>query len=221
MYQALCEALARASSDPAISVVLLSGEGADFCAGNDILDFLADGLSGEALKSSPALRFLREFAVFGKPVIAAVQGRSIGIGTTMLLHCDLVYLAKNASLSAPFVNLALVPEAASSLLLPARIGHARAFALFALGESLDARTAVQWGLANAVMPGAEVLTHAHAVAMALAAKPMRALAATKRLMCDRARALAVIEAEAAELAERVSSSEARTIYEAFVKRARA
>ena len=198
--------------------MLVSGEGGDFCAGNDIGDFLAGGLSGPALENSAALRFLRALAGFAKPVVAAVQGRAVGIGTTVLLHCDLVYLAEDVSLSVPFVNLALTPEAASSLLLPARIGHARAFALFALGESLDAPTAVQWGLANAVLAREQLLPKAQAAALALIARPAQALMATKKLMREHARLSVALDAEAAEFAARVLSSEAQEVFEAFLKR---
>jgi enoyl-CoA hydratase/carnithine racemase len=220
MYQALCEALTQASADAAIRTVLLSGEGSDFCSGNDIGDFLAEGLSGPALENSAALRFLRGLAGFAKPLVAAVQGQAVGIGATMLLHCDLVYLAEDASLSMPFANLALTPEAASSLLLPARIGHARAFALFALGESLDAPTAVQWGLANAVLAREQLLPKTQAAALALIARPAQALMATKRLMREHIGLSAALDAEAAEFAARLVSSEAQAVFEAFLKRSR-
>ena len=118
------------------------------------------------------------------PLVAAVQGRAVGVGSTMLLHCDLVFVAEDARLTTPFVNLALVPEAASSLLLPTRIGHVRAFAMFVLGNAVDAPTAVAWGLANAVVPKAELRARARAAAFAVAAQPALAVAITKRLMRD-------------------------------------
>src|ERR1700727_2534394 len=123
-------------------------------------------------------RFIANLGKATKPLVAAVQGNAVGIGTTMLLHCDLVYLADNARLITPFVNLALVPEAASSWLLPARIGHVRAYALFALGEPLDAATALACGLANAVVPAADLRAKAHAAAEALTKRPMGSLAHT-------------------------------------------
>src|SRR5271170_3697572 len=131
MYRLLADALEAASAEPSIRVVLIAADGGDFCAGNDVADFLAMARSRTALARSPAYRFLHALADFDKPLVAAVCGHAIGIGTTMLLHCDLVYLAEDARLSTPFVNLGLVPEAASTLLLPKRVGHARAFAMFA------------------------------------------------------------------------------------------
>ena len=147
-----------------------------------------------------------------------VGGIAVGIGTTMLLHCDLVYVADDARFSTPFVDLALVPEAASSLLLPARIGHVRAFALFALGETLDGAGALAGGLANAVLPADQVTGRARAAAQLLAAKPALALQATKKLMRDQERILAVIEAEGREFALRLKSSEAQAMFQAFMSR---
>jgi enoyl-CoA hydratase/carnithine racemase len=218
MYAALADALERASAEPSIHVVLIAAEGADFCAGNDIADFLKQSQSPSALASSPVFRFLRALAAFDKPLVAAVCGRAVGIGTTMLLHCDLLYLAEDARLSAPFVNLALAPEAASSLLLPARIGHVRAFALFALGETLDGQTAVSCGLANAALPAAQVMAHAQAMARSLAVKPAAAVRATKRLMRDPGRLQAVIETECRVFAEQLQSAEARAGFQAFLGR---
>jgi enoyl-CoA hydratase/carnithine racemase len=157
-------------------------------------------------------------AAFDKPVVAAVRGRAVGIGTTMLLHCDLVYVAEDARLSTPFVDLALVPEAASSLLLPARIGHVRAFALFALGETLDGRAAVHCGLANAALPAGQVTPRARAAALTLAGKPTQSVQATKKLMREHGRMLAVIESEGRVFADRLMSPEARTAFQAFMTR---
>jgi enoyl-CoA hydratase/carnithine racemase len=218
MYQALVQALEQASTDPAIHVVLLDAEGGDFCAGNDIADFAAQARSGQALESYDVFRFVRALAVFDKPLVAAVRGRAVGIGTTMLLHCDLVYVADDARFSTPFVDLALVPEAASSLLLPTRIGHVRAFALFALGETLDGAGAVACGLANAALPSDQVTPRARAAAQALAAKPALALQATKKLMRDHERMLTVIESEGHEFAQRLQSTEAQAMFQAFMSR---
>jgi enoyl-CoA hydratase/carnithine racemase len=218
MYQALVEAFEFASADPSVRVVLLDAEGGDFCAGNDIADFVALAQSGQALHSSDVFRFLRVLASFDKPIVAAVRGRAVGIGTTLLLHCDLVYVAEDARLSTPFVDLALVPEAASSFLLPARIGHVRAFALFALGEILDGRAAVDCGLANAALPAAQVTPRARSAALTLAAKPAQALQATKKLMRDHGRMLAVIEAEGRVFADRLLSPEAQSAFQAFMTR---
>jgi enoyl-CoA hydratase/carnithine racemase len=218
MYQALVQALEQASTDPSIHVVLLDAEGGDFCAGNDIADFAAQARSHQELESYDVFRFVRALAVFGKPLVAAVRGRAVGIGTTLLLHCDLVYVADDARFSTPFVDLALVPEAASSLLLPARIGHVRAFALFALGETLDGAAALAWGLANAALPADQVTSRARAAAQVLAAKPALALQATKKLMRDHERMLTVIESEGREFAQRLQSTEAQAMFQAFMSR---
>lgn len=218
MYLALVGALELASAEPSIHVVLLDADGGDFCAGNDIADFVALARSGQALENSNVFRFLRALAVLDKPLVAAVRGRAVGIGTTLLLHCDLVYVAADARLSTPFVDLALVPEAASSVLLPARIGHVRAFALFALGESLDGHAAVHCGLANEALPADEVAPRARAAALTLAGKPTLALQATKRLMRDQARMLAAIESEGREFAQRLMSAEAQATFQAFMNR---
>jgi enoyl-CoA hydratase/carnithine racemase len=144
MYQALGDAILGAGDDPDARCIVIQGEGDAFTAGNDLGDFAAINQSapsgGSAERhTNPLLQALGRTMT---PVVAAVQGRAVGIGTTMLLHCDLVFLAEDALLTTPFVNLALVPEAASSLLLPARIGHARAFSMFVLGEAVNAATAL-------------------------------------------------------------------------------
>jgi enoyl-CoA hydratase/carnithine racemase len=218
MYALLADALDAAREDAQVRVVLLCGEGADFCAGNDIADFLAAASSGQPLEHSQVLRFLRQLTAFDKPIVAAVTGRAVGVGTTLLLHCDLVYVAEDARLSAPFVDLALVPEAASSLLLPERLGHVRAFALLALGESLSGREAERCGLANAALPASEVLAKARQAALTLAAKPWQALQATKRLMRDPARVLPVVDAESRVFAQRLASEEAQTLFRGFLAR---
>jgi enoyl-CoA hydratase/carnithine racemase len=218
MYQQLLQALELASAESSVHAVLLDGEGEDFCAGNDIADFIVLARSGQLFEHSDVWRFLRALLAFDKPLVAAVRGRAVGIGTTMLLHCDLVYVAENASFSTPFVDLALVPEAASSLLLPARLGHVRAFALFALGEALDARAVVDCGLANAALPGGEVTPRARAAALALAGKPAQALQATKKLMRDHARMDSVMASELREFAQRLMSPEAQATFQAFMAR---
>src|SRR6266567_2616913 len=137
MYSALSDGLELAEKDPSVRVVLFQGDGDSFTAGNDLADFSAEA-NGKSAGESQAARFIGNLARATVPLVAAVQGNAVGVGTTMLLHCDLVYLTDTARLITPFVNLALVPEAASSWLLPARIGHVRAYAMFALGEPLDA-----------------------------------------------------------------------------------
>jgi len=219
MYGALTDALARAETDRSIRAVLFEAEGDVFCAGNDIGDFAA--AAGDASGSRDAVRgfdFIFQLGRATKPYVAAVQGKAVGVGLTMLLHCDLVFVAEEATLSAPFVNLALVPEAASSLLLPARIGHARAFAMFALGEAVDGKTAAAIGLANAAVPRADVRARALAAAQALAAQPLDAVCATKRLMRDAEQIGAVMKREAVSFAERLKSAEAVEAFRAFAER---
>ena len=152
MYAALAEATERARTDDAVRVLAFRGEGDSFSAGNDIGDFIAIGSQAGQPTDMPVFRFLKALADLDKPVVAAVKGRAVGIGLTLLLHCDIVVVAEDALLSAPFINLALAPEAASSMLLPAVLGHQRAFEIFALGEPIDGRTALAWGLANRAVP---------------------------------------------------------------------
>jgi enoyl-CoA hydratase/carnithine racemase len=181
MYGALADALLAAETDPAARVVVLRGEGDMFTAGNDVGEFAA--IATGAFKGEPHVaRFLQAIALATRPLVAAVQGRAVGVGTTMLLHCDFVLLAEDALLSTPFVNLALVPEAASTILMPQRIGHARAYAMFALGEIVDAKSALALGIANRVVPLERLHAEAASVAQRLAKLPMGSLAATKRLM---------------------------------------
>lgn len=218
MYLALAQALEQAESDPAVRVVLFEGEGDSFTAGNDLADFAAFAAGTVGRDDMKAFAFLRALARAQKPYVAAVQGLAVGIGVTMLMHCDLVYVAEDARLTTPFVNLALVPEAASSLLIPARIGHARAFAMFALGEPVDGRTAASIGLANAAVPAAEVHAKALAAAKALATKPSGALRATKQLMRD-ADAIAALMAKESEIfGARLRTAEAAEVFKAFAER---
>ena len=217
MYDALSDALDRAETDVAVKVVLFQGDGDSFTAGNDLADFAAQSKSNSD-EESPAFRFVKTIGNASKPLVAAVQGNAVGIGTTMLLHCDLVYLAEGARLVTPFVNLALVPEAASSWLLPARIGHVRAYQMFALGEPMDAVTAVACGLANAVVPAGEVRQKAMAAAVTLTKRPAGSLNATKNLMRDIERIQAQISAESDLFKERLKTPEAREAFAAFAER---
>ena len=208
----------RAETDPLIRAVLFEAEGDAFTAGNDIADFAAVAagqLGGGEMKAHV---FLEALARGQKPYVAAVQGLAVGIGTTMLMHCDLVYVAEDAKLSTPFVNLALVPEAASSWLIPARIGHARAFAMFALGEPVDGRAAAALGLANAALPANEVRATALATAKALATRPLGALQATKKLMRDAAAIAAVMARESEVFGQRLRTAEAAEAFRAFAER---
>lgn len=213
MYRAATEALVGAQSDATIRAVLFTAEGDAFTAGNDLGDF------ANAANSEPqAGRFIDAIVRAEKPIVAAVQGLAVGVGTTMLLHCDMVYVAETAALSAPFVNLALVPEAGSSILLPARIGHVRAFAMFALGESVGGAEAVALGLANKALPAAEVTAAAREAARRLATKPLGSLIATKRLMRSSDALVDHVAVESRVFVERMMSAEAREAFQAFAER---
>jgi enoyl-CoA hydratase/carnithine racemase len=216
MYSAMSDGLERAESDASVRVVLFQGDGDSFTAGNDLADFTAASTGNHG--PSEAARFISNLGKATKPLIAAAQGNAVGIGTTMLLHCDLVFLAENARLMTPFVNLALVPEAASSWLLPTRIGHVRAYAMFALGEPVDAATAVAWGLANAVVPASELRGRARAAAEALTLRPAGSLAHTKALMREFEKIAAQIDREGEIFAERLGTAEAREAFTAFAER---
>lgn len=189
MYVALVEGLERLEADPDLRVGLVTGEGADFCAGNDLFDFAAP-----SVEEAPVTRFLRGLATATKPLVAGVRGRAVGVGATMLLHCDFVYLAPSAELRFPFVDLGLVPEAGSTLLLPAAVGRRRAAELLLLARPLEADAAVSMGLATAVVDDPDAA--GGDAAAALAAKPPIALAATRALLdADRA---AVVERQGLE-----------------------
>jgi enoyl-CoA hydratase/carnithine racemase len=179
MYAAMADSVAQAAADPAVRVVLFQGHESIFSAGNDIGDFLNQP---PTTQESPVFRFLRGIATFEKPLLAAVAGPAVGIGTTMLFHCDLVYAGDNAAFSMPFVNLGLCPEAASSLLAPRMFGYHRAAEALLMGEPFFAEAAQEVGLVNRVVPPTEVNGYAQAQARKLAAKPLSSLIATKRLM---------------------------------------
>jgi enoyl-CoA hydratase/carnithine racemase len=179
MYGAMADALSAAQSDASIRVAVLQGHETVFSAGNDIGDFLNRPPAG---MESPVFRFLQGLATFSKPLLAAVCGPAVGVGTTMLLHCDLVYAGDNAAFSMPFVNLGLCPEAASSLLVPQMLGYHRAAEALLLGEPFMAEAALEVGLVNRIVPLTEANAVAQSVAQKLAAKPMASLVETKRLM---------------------------------------
>jgi enoyl-CoA hydratase/carnithine racemase len=179
MYGAMADALVQAEADPAIRAVVLQGHETVFSAGNDIGDFLNQP---PATAESPVYRFLHGIAGFSKPLIAAVCGPAVGVGTTMLFHCDLVYAGDNAAFSMPFVNLGLCPEAASSLLVPQMFGYHRAAEALLLGEPFFAEAALEVGLVNRIVPPTEVNGVAQGAARKLALKPLSSLIETKRLM---------------------------------------
>ncbi|WP_454633821.1 enoyl-CoA hydratase [Bradyrhizobium cenepequi] len=217
MYDAMSDALDRAETDASVRVILFQGDGDSFTAGNDLSDFASQARGDNSVEGG-AHRFIATIGKARKPLVAAVQGNAVGVGTTMLLHCDLVYLADNARLVTPFVNLALVPEAASSFLLPLRIGHARAYAMFALGEPLEASAALACGLANAVVPPAELRKKALDAAIALTKRPAGSLSLTKQLMRDHERIAARMAEEGSLFKERLKTPEASEAFAAFAER---
>ena len=183
MYDALATALEKAAGDAATRVVVIQGHETIFSAGNDISDFRnAPKSEGQPDPDRPVWRFLRGIATFPKPLVAAVCGPAVGVGTTLLFHCDLVYAGDNAAFSMPFVNLGLVPEAASSLLVPQMFGYHRAAEALLLGEPFMAEAALEVGLVNRVVPPSEANALAQAQARKLAAKSLSSLIATKQLM---------------------------------------
>lgn len=219
MYEALCEGLRAAQADESVRVVLLSGAGPGFCAGNDLHDFIN---GGNFSSKHPVLGFLRELVSFGKPIVAAVHGQTVGIGVTMLLHCDLVFAASTTQFLMPFVSLGLVPEAASSLLLPARLGPQRAAELILLGKPFDAPTALAFGMINRVVEEGAVMNEARAAATALAAQPPHALTATRRLLRgDLGAQLKRIDEEADIFGAQLKSEEFRNAVQAFLAKAKA
>ena len=179
MYGVMADALLQATDDTAVRVVVFQGDITIFSAGNDIGDFLNGPTSTQ---ESPVFRFLRGISSFPKPIVAAVCGPAVGIGTTMLFHCDLVYAGDNAAFSMPFVNLGVCPEAASSLLVPQMMGYHRAAEALLLGEPFMAEAALEVGLVNRIVPPTEANNLAQAQARKLAAKPLSSLIETKRLM---------------------------------------
>lgn len=217
MYAALSDGVERAEREREIKALLFQGDGDSFTAGNDIDEFRAQD-AGQQSEEGSGLRFVDLIAKATKPLVAAVQGNAVGLGATMLLHCDLVFLAEDARLITPFVNLALVPEAASTWLLPARLGHVQAYAMFALGEPLDASTAVARGLANAVVPIEALRSRASAAAALLAKRPAGALSHTKALMREHSRIAAQMAEEARLFRECLVTAEAREAFAAFAER---
>jgi enoyl-CoA hydratase/carnithine racemase len=217
MYAVMADAIATAEGDGAIRAVLFTANGDFFSAGNDIKDFAAQS-AGAFEGPRHVGPFLEGMARAEKPIVAAVQGHAVGVGTTMLFHCDLVYVAEDARLTTPFVDLGVVPENGSSLTMVERLGHTRAFALFGLGEPLIGKDAAAWGLANAALPAADVESRARAAAQALAQKPPEALRLTKKLMRDREAVIARMREEGVLFGERLRSPEAAAAFAAFLQK---
>ncbi|MBH1964514.1 MAG: enoyl-CoA hydratase [Comamonadaceae bacterium] len=217
MYDALASAIEEAAKDPQTRVVVLQGHETVFSAGNDLQDFLANKPQG---MDAPVFRFLKGIATFPKPLLAAVCGPAVGIGTTMLMHCDLVYAGDNAAFSMPFVNLGLCPEAASSLLAPRLFGYQRAAEALLLGEPFFAEAALEVGLINRIVPPSEANGLAQAQARKLAAKPLASLIETKRLMkgAQQEEVLKRIGEEAVSFGRMLGEPAAREAMTAFMEK---
>ena len=208
--------MADAEQNAAIRCVIFSGAGSGFCAGNDLADFVGSPPSDD---NAPVFRFINGLATATKILIAAVHGKAVGIGTTMLLHCDFVLVEPDAELRMPFVDLALVPEAASSLLVPRLVGQRRAAELLLLGEPIAAEAAVRLGLANREVAAGQALAEAQAIAEELSAKPAGALLATKALMKSASQdVLARIAEENLAFRERLQTAELRGVVESFFRK---
>jgi enoyl-CoA hydratase/carnithine racemase len=218
MYEILAKAFAEAATRDETSVVLLDAVGDAFTAGNDIGDFLRASTGGG--DAGGGIKFLQQISVFPKPVVAAVNGLSIGIGSTLLLHCDLVVASSTATFQFPFTKLAIVPEAGSSLLLPLRVGLQRAAEWLLLGERIDAQTALSAGMINAVVAPAELASAAQARADALTKLPLGSLVETKRLMREpfKAALADVMAKELEAFGRRLVSPEAAAAFMAFMSR---
>ena len=213
MYEAMIAAFAQADAEEDIRAIVLSSSGGDFTAGNDLEDFRRPM---DNLHEFPALRFVRALAALQTPIVAAVVGEAVGVGVTMLFHCDLVYASHGARFKMPFVDLGVIPEAASTLLVPQRIGLAKATEFLLLCESFTANDALRLGVVNAVAGPEEVEETAVDAARRLAAKPRAALAATRRLLRGDAAAIAArMEEEAALFAAALAMRETRARLEAF------
>ena len=219
MYAALADAVEAARDDAAVRCVVFQGHETIFSAGNDIGDFLNNPPAGE---DAPVFRFLRAMATFPKPLLAGVCGPAVGIGTTLLLHCDLVYAGDNAAFSMPFVNLGLCPEAASSLLVPQMMGYHRAAEALLLGDPFMAEAALEVGLVNRVLAPSEVTNYTQSVARKLAAKPLSSLVETKRLMKkgNAQQVMAVMAEEGASFGRMLREPAAREAFSAFMERSK-
>ncbi|ATB35045.1 enoyl-CoA hydratase [Cystobacter fuscus] len=217
MYSLAAQALRDADTNDAVRVVVLVGAGGTFTAGNDLKDFLENPPTGE---DSPVFRFLHTLAHFTRPIVARVEGVAVGIGTTLLLHCDYVAASERAVFSMPFVNLGLSPEGASSLLLPRLAGMALASELLMFGEPFDAATALRAGLVNRVVPDAELEALVKARAAALASRPVESVRLTKKLLREPLRAAVdeTLSREGALFMQRLASAEAREAFNAFLSK---
>lgn len=217
MYGAMADALVAAAADAAVRAVLITGQPGIFTSGNDLEDFMQRPPQDA---DSPVFQFMRALLACDKPVVAAVTGAAIGIGTTLLLHCDFVYVSDEARLALPFTGLGLVPEFASSLIVPQLMGNVRAAEKLLLGDPFTGAEAVECGIANAVLPADEVVRHARRIAERFNALPPGAVQESKRLL-RRGRAAAVqetIAAEGEQFSRRLRSPEAMEAFTAFFEK---
>jgi enoyl-CoA hydratase/carnithine racemase len=214
MYQEMADGLYEAEMDPSVRAVLIRAVGTTFSAGNDLDDFLNDPPKGS---NAPVFQFLRRISGFPKPIVAAVAGTAVGIGTTMLLHCDIVYASPAAKFSVPFAQLGLCPEAASSLLLPRTAGYQRAAEKLLLGEAFDVNEAIGMGFVNGAIDAAELDAYAFDKAKRLAMLPASSLRVTKSLMkgAQASEVAARIDEEAAHFGRLLVAPEAREAFQAF------
>lgn len=217
MYAELAESLVQAENDSATKVVLIYGQPFCFTAGNDLKDFVENPPEDS---NAPVFQFLRTMAKFSKPIICAINGPAVGIGTTMCLHADLVYCGESARFQMPFVRLGLVPEFASSYLIPRLTGHVKAFEMLVLGDAFGVTTALELGMINEVFDDETYLTAAKQKAVELAALPTAAVIATKKLLkqTTMSTVLKVIDVEADVFSERLQSTEAKEKFAAFFKK---
>jgi enoyl-CoA hydratase/carnithine racemase len=221
MYTAMSRALKDGDASDAVRAHIIIGSGGVFSAGNDIKDFMSRADKPEPVTGeSPVHQFIGYLPRVQKPLIAAVDGLAVGVGVTMLFHCDLVYASPSAKLITPFLDLGLLPEAGSSLLAPRRMGYARAFELLALGEAFSGERAREAGLVNAVVEADALEETARAAALRLAAKPPAALKIARDLMrgAEVEEIVERLEAESRLFAERMQSPEAKEAFQAFVEK---
>jgi enoyl-CoA hydratase/carnithine racemase len=220
MYQTMADALTDAETDTRVRAILITGAPTIFTAGNDLEDFMKNAAELATNANAPVFQFMYALSQSSKPIIAAVAGAAVGIGTTLLLHCDLVYLADDTRLSMPFSQLALCPEFASSLLLPQRAGHQRAAEKLLLGEAFSAQEAYELGFVNQVLPNDQLLPHAQQQAAKLVTLPAASLRATKRLMKSHQQATiaAKIKEENQQFASMLASPEAKEAFLSFFQK---
>ncbi len=217
MYAALADVIIAANDDATVRVLVLSGADDFFTSGNDLLDFMNDP---QIRDDHPVVRFMRALQDSAKPVVAVVRGHAIGIGTTLLLHCDLVYAASDARMQLPFVNLGLCPEYASSYLLPRLLGHQKAAELLLLGKAFSGADAAEWGLVTAAVPADELAAYAAEKILALAAQPPAAVKRTKELLKQSSRSSieTALQAEFIGFAEGLHSEECKESVTAFFEK---